>query len=355
MNVRPETAADLEAIRRVNRLAFGQEDEADLVDAFATGGFARLSLVAEVERQVAGHVLFSDLPIATAAGTVMALALAPFAVFPEQQRRGIGWWLARRPRPVPPAAAPDCGGVRPSAVLRAVWLFGGVGRAAGIAVCRHGLDGSGVKTGHRWRGRRPRTIPAAVSRSVVMRDADFDHPPNCSCHYLVVQGIRAGMTNKKTNPDFLNGVPELLVLQFSIGNRCTVTTWCRPFRRPRACELDFGEGCIYPVLHRLEEQKLLAQQAAARRRQEPDHLSSYGSKGQTAAGRVGAGLAGDRGRRQLCFARKRTWASQQWRSQLVNALHRPKGFCRAVCRYGLVEELVRPRHRPFPGGFEHGR
>lgn len=44
--VRAETPEDLDAVREVNRRAFGQEDEARLVDALRDGGYARLSLVA---------------------------------------------------------------------------------------------------------------------------------------------------------------------------------------------------------------------------------------------------------------------------------------------------------------------
>jgi putative acetyltransferase len=94
--VRPETGADHEAIRHVNRLAFGQDEEARLVDALREGGFVRLSLIAEEAGQVVGHILFRDLPIVTDAGTVPALALAPMAVLPEFQWQGIGSSLVRR-------------------------------------------------------------------------------------------------------------------------------------------------------------------------------------------------------------------------------------------------------------------
>jgi putative acetyltransferase len=94
--IRPETSADHEAIRHVNRLAFGQDDEARLVDALRDGGYVRVSLVAEMVGKVVGHILFSDLPIITRAGTVPALALAPMAVLPEFQRRGIGSALIPR-------------------------------------------------------------------------------------------------------------------------------------------------------------------------------------------------------------------------------------------------------------------
>src|SRR5438477_3578580 len=93
--IRHETAADHEAVRHVNRLAFGGEDEARIVDALRSGGHARVSLVAEVGGAVVGHVLFSDLPILTDGGTVAALSLAPVAVLPEFQRRGIGSALVR--------------------------------------------------------------------------------------------------------------------------------------------------------------------------------------------------------------------------------------------------------------------
>jgi putative acetyltransferase len=94
--IRPETPADLEAIFEVNRLAFGQDGEARLVDALRDGGYVRVSLIAERDGHVVGHILFSDLPIITEAGTITALALAPMAVLPDFQPQGIGSALVRR-------------------------------------------------------------------------------------------------------------------------------------------------------------------------------------------------------------------------------------------------------------------
>jgi putative acetyltransferase len=94
--IRLETAADMDGIRHVNRLAFGQNAEARLVDALRDGGYVRASLVAEQGGQVVGHILFSHLPIITETGTVPALALAPMAVLPAFQRQGIGSALVRR-------------------------------------------------------------------------------------------------------------------------------------------------------------------------------------------------------------------------------------------------------------------
>ena len=92
--IRPETEADHAAIREVNRLAFGGEEEARLVDALRAGGHARVFLVAEVDGLIVGHVMFSTLPIVTPEGTIEALALAPLAVVPSHQRQGIGSMLA---------------------------------------------------------------------------------------------------------------------------------------------------------------------------------------------------------------------------------------------------------------------
>jgi putative acetyltransferase len=90
MSIRPETSADRAAIFEVHRMAFGQDAEAKLVDDLRDGGFVRLSLVAEVDCEIVGHILFSRLPIITNTGMVEALSLAPMSVLPSQQRKGIG-------------------------------------------------------------------------------------------------------------------------------------------------------------------------------------------------------------------------------------------------------------------------
>lgn len=96
IEIRAEKDQDHEAVRTVNRLAFGQDGEGRLVDALRAGGHALVSLVAEVNGQVVGHIMFSDLNIVTDKGDVPALALAPMAVLPDFQRQGIGSILVRR-------------------------------------------------------------------------------------------------------------------------------------------------------------------------------------------------------------------------------------------------------------------
>lgn len=96
VRIRPETVADVDAVTHVHERAFGQDAEARLVKLLRDGGYARLSLVAELNAAVVGHVLFSELPIVTDRGVVAALALAPMAVLPDFQKQGIGSLLVRR-------------------------------------------------------------------------------------------------------------------------------------------------------------------------------------------------------------------------------------------------------------------
>ncbi|HEU4386275.1 MAG TPA: N-acetyltransferase [Blastocatellia bacterium] len=94
--IRPEEAQDLAAIHSVNERAFGSPAEADLVDMLRRNGKAVLSLVATAEDSVVGHILFSIVTIdPDPEGRFRAVGLAPMAVLPERQNRGIGSMLVR--------------------------------------------------------------------------------------------------------------------------------------------------------------------------------------------------------------------------------------------------------------------
>ena len=95
--IRAEKKEDVDAIHWVNRQAFGQEDEAVLVQRIreSSGFIPELSLVAVRDSKVVGHILFSRIHIDTPKGDVAILSLAPMAVLPEFQNSGIGSKLVR--------------------------------------------------------------------------------------------------------------------------------------------------------------------------------------------------------------------------------------------------------------------
>ena len=98
IGIRAEAPDDKAAIRHVNQMAFEGGEEAVLVDAIrqSSSYVPELSLVAEADRLVVGHVLFSGIAIESSSGSMAALALAPLAVLPAWQRQGIGSALVRQ-------------------------------------------------------------------------------------------------------------------------------------------------------------------------------------------------------------------------------------------------------------------
>jgi putative acetyltransferase len=91
MKIRPAKPRDNRPIRQVLRAAFGQKDEADLVERLRADGDAFIELVAEQEGYVVGHIVFSLLGLSPMRmGAPMLAALAPVAVWPDAQRRGVG-------------------------------------------------------------------------------------------------------------------------------------------------------------------------------------------------------------------------------------------------------------------------
>ena len=91
IKIREEQTGDAEAIRRVNTEAFGQPQEAQLVDALRNNCSDLLSLVAVDGQDIVGHILFSPALL----GDVEGMGLAPMAVIPARQRDGVGSELVR--------------------------------------------------------------------------------------------------------------------------------------------------------------------------------------------------------------------------------------------------------------------
>jgi putative acetyltransferase len=95
IRIRQERAQDRAAVRAINESAFGGVEAANLVDALRAAGAVTLSLVAEAGGTPVGHLLSSTVSIAAPSCPGEAVALAPMAVLPERQGRGIGSQLVR--------------------------------------------------------------------------------------------------------------------------------------------------------------------------------------------------------------------------------------------------------------------
>jgi putative acetyltransferase len=93
MILRPETEADIPAIDQINLEAFlhhpySHQTEHLIVRALRASGALTLSLVAETEGQVVGHIAFS--PALIDGQDLGWYTLGPVAVLPSHQRKGIG-------------------------------------------------------------------------------------------------------------------------------------------------------------------------------------------------------------------------------------------------------------------------
>jgi len=88
--IRPEFPEDQAPIHYVNQEAFGRNQEADLVDKLRKRGALTISLVAVQETAIVGHIAFSPVEITSEKSSFGALTLAPMAVLPPHQNKGIG-------------------------------------------------------------------------------------------------------------------------------------------------------------------------------------------------------------------------------------------------------------------------
>jgi putative acetyltransferase len=92
MQIRKAEDQDLEDVLRVEQLAFGRNEEADLTLHLlkdSSSADPRCSLLAYVKGRAVGHILFTGARLEPALPFTCSL-LAPLAVVPEFQRRGVG-------------------------------------------------------------------------------------------------------------------------------------------------------------------------------------------------------------------------------------------------------------------------
>lgn len=91
VSIRPEVSADEDAVAALLRAAFGSPDEARLLRSLRRSGDLIETLVAIGDDRICGHAAFCRLGLRTTAGAEQpVVCLAPLAVAPQYQRRGVG-------------------------------------------------------------------------------------------------------------------------------------------------------------------------------------------------------------------------------------------------------------------------
>jgi len=92
IQIRRERPDDFQQVARVIEMAFGQKNEAVLVEKLRRNKkyVSKLSIVADYNGSVVGHILFFPIVIRRGDEEKESLALAPLSVSPEFQKMGVG-------------------------------------------------------------------------------------------------------------------------------------------------------------------------------------------------------------------------------------------------------------------------
>lgn len=96
MVIRSERIEDIQKIRSIHVEAFDTEAEADLVEALRNSGIPLISLVAEKDGELFGHILFSPVALEEGSSSISIAGLAPMAVLPAWQNEAIGSMLVEK-------------------------------------------------------------------------------------------------------------------------------------------------------------------------------------------------------------------------------------------------------------------
>ena len=199
--IREERPADHAAVRRINDIAFGQPQEGELVDALRANCPEVLSLVAEQDGVLLGHIMFSPCVLDPEGVAKAGMGLAPMAVLPAHQRRGIGSQLVAQGLATLRAA--DCAyvivlghpeyyprfGFVPASRfgVRCIWEAGrGLHDPGTPGGCPGGRAGAGGVSGGVWRTLVCRWAVDSIGvwariRLVARRDDRIENGPGAAC------------------------------------------------------------------------------------------------------------------------------------------------------------------------------
>ena len=90
MSIRAEKKTDIKNIWQINAKAFEGEEEANLVNALRNSGTPYISLVYEKNNNLSGHIFFTPVELVGDTTNLRLIGLAPMAVNPKMQNKGIG-------------------------------------------------------------------------------------------------------------------------------------------------------------------------------------------------------------------------------------------------------------------------
>ncbi len=100
--IRKETPEDFKEVHEVVKKAFKDQQYSDQKEHFLVDKLRKsasfipeLSLVAEYEHLIVGYILLTEIKIVTAKNEIVSLTLAPVAVLPDYQNKGIGGTLIK--------------------------------------------------------------------------------------------------------------------------------------------------------------------------------------------------------------------------------------------------------------------
>ena len=98
IKIRKETQSDYTDVYNLNKVAFKQDAESKLIELLrkSSAFIPELSIVAIIDNNIVGHILFTKIIIKAENGTEYnSLALAPMSVIPKYQAKGIGGQLIK--------------------------------------------------------------------------------------------------------------------------------------------------------------------------------------------------------------------------------------------------------------------